>query len=248
MSTSNRKAIKSLSVLGVDLGKKKDYSAVILLERETRPTGKTKQVRRSGGSRVWQGGVLVAGIEDYTEAVELTENHYNLTHIERLPLGTAYTDQVDHIKELHDRLVAQGRDVALVVDRGGPGEGVMDIMRAAGLYATGVYITSGHKVTRDGRDYGVPKTDLITLVDVLAQSKRLLVHMGLPYAELLLSELEGFNRETNARGHTTFGNDVGVLWRERDHDDLVLATALAIWWGENQPIPIRVPRTIIRNY
>ncbi len=224
MSTLNRKAaVKNLSLLGIDLGKKKDYSAVILLEREARPTGKTNRGDRG-------------------QLVEITENHYNLTHIERLPLGTAYTDQVDHIKELHDRLVAQGRDVTLVVDRGGPGESVMDLIRAAGLYAIGIYITSGHKVTRDGRDYGVPKGDLITMVDVLIQSKRLQVHMGLPFAELLLSELEGFNRETNQRGHTSFGSDVGVLWRERDHDDLVLATALALWYGENVPTYVEPER------
>jgi hypothetical protein len=194
---------------------------------------------------VYQGGVLVAGIEDYVEPIQIIENHYRLTHIERLPLGTAYTDQVDHIKELHDRLVAQGRDVALVVDRGGPGESVMDIMRAAGLYATGVYMTTGHKVTRDGRDYGVPKRDLVTLADMLIQSKRLQVHMGLPFAGLLLSELEGFNRETNQRGYTSFGNDVGVLWRENAHDDLVIATALALWWGEQwrpRPGPVDKPR------
>ncbi|MEX2501245.1 MAG: hypothetical protein WD336_02615 [Trueperaceae bacterium] len=37
----------------------------------------------------------------------------------------------------------------------------------------------------------------------------------------------------SAGGHARFGNDVSD-WREPDHDDLVLATALSVWWGERR--------------
>ncbi len=33
--------------------------------------------------------------------------------------------------------------------------------------------------------------------------------------------------------HERYGNDVGdAMWREQEHDDLVLATALAVWQVE----------------
>ncbi len=30
------------------------------------------------------------------------------------------------------------------------------------------------------------------------------------------------------------GNDTYEAWRESDHDDLVLAAAIACWWGEKK--------------
>ena len=42
-------------------------------------------------------------------------------------------------------------------------------------------------------------------------------------------------------GHQTFkrritpaGNETMASWREADHDDLVLALALAVWWRERE--------------
>jgi hypothetical protein len=199
MSISQR--TEPLTLLGIDLGKQRDHTAVALLERS------------------YEGG----------------KNYYDLTFLERLPLGSSYTAQVEHIKGLHKRLVEQGRTVALVVDRGGVGEGVVDLIKAAKLKPICVYMTAGHKMTRDGPSYNVPKKDIVTAVKVTMESNRLKIHAGLPYARLLISELEGFNYEINPRGHTTFGNDVGVLWREAQHDDLVLSVAFAVWYGERPP-------------
>lgn len=42
-----------------------------------------------------------------------------------------------------------------------------------------------------------------------------------------MAELEAFRVKVTASANETFG-----AWRERDHDDLVLATALAAWAGE----------------
>ncbi len=201
------KSTKALTLLGIDLGKQRDHSAVALLERS------------------YEGG----------------KNYYDLTFLERLPLGSSYTAQVEHIKGLHDRLVDQGRDVALVVDRGGVGEGVVDLIRSAKLEPVCIYMTPGHKMTRDGSSYNVPKKDIVTAVRVLMEGNRLKIHAGLPYARLLISELEGFNYEINARGYTTFGNDVGVLWREAQHDDLVLSVAFAVWYGEQPEDDIELP-------
>jgi hypothetical protein len=48
----------------------------------------------------------------------------------------------------------------------------------------------------------------------------------LPFREILLTELENFRVKINVNtGHETY-----EAWREREHDDLVLATALACWY------------------
>ena len=48
-----------------------------------------------------------------------------------------------------------------------------------------------------------------------------------PEAALLVQELLNFQVKV-----TTAGNDTYGVWREGQHDDLVLATAVALWFGE----------------
>ncbi len=56
---------------------------------------------------------------------------------------------------------------------------------------------------------------------------------GLPLAEVLKDELLNFRVKINeATGHDSY-----EAWREKDHDDIVLATALACWYPENSAIP-----------
>jgi hypothetical protein len=81
-----------------------------------------------------------------------------------------------------------------------------------------------------GRDYRVPKRDLVAMVKVLLQSGRLRIASALPGAEVLVQELLGFQVRITASA-----NDVYGAWREGQHDDLVLAVALTCWFGENAP-------------
>jgi hypothetical protein len=110
------------------------------------------------------------------------------------------------------------------------------MLRAVQLTPVAVNITGGDSVTRDGSDYRVPKRDLVSTVQVLLQSERLKIAKELPEAQTLINELLAFKVSINLRGHDSYGNDVGE-WRENPHDDLVLAVALAAWWGENRPKP-----------
>jgi hypothetical protein len=49
----------------------------------------------------------------------------------------------------------------------------------------------------------------------------------------LRQELEAFSSKTSARtGHESF-----EAWRERDHDDIVLSLALALWAARRAPRP-----------
>lgn len=60
--------------------------------------------------------------------------------------------------------------------------------------------------------------------------RRLKIAAGLELASVLTAELENFRSKTSLAGHNSYG--AGEDWREGHHDDLVLAVALACWYGE----------------
>jgi hypothetical protein len=66
-------------------------------------------------------------------------------------------------------------------------------------------------------------------MQVLLQSGRIKVADALPEADTLLRELETFKAEV-----PTKVEDDLAAWRERAHDDLVLATALAAGEGDRR--------------
>ena len=76
--------------------------------------------------------------------------------------------------------------------------------------------------------YRVPKRNLVSTGQVLLQSQRLKIHSSLPLADTLTKELLAFKVTITAKGNDTYGND----WRENPHDDLVLSTLLAAYFGE----------------
>jgi hypothetical protein len=76
----------------------------------------------------------------------------------------------------------------------------------------------------------VPKKELVTCLQVVMQARRLHIARSLPDAALLVRELQNFQVKITAAANETFG-----VWREGQHDDLVLAVALACWWAERNP-------------
>lgn len=228
--------------MGVDLGQSQDYTAIGILERTAVDTGRTKELVQhrstvrssstygSGGST--RGRWSTPGRTKVEVAV--TENHYAARHLERLATGTPYPAQVKRVRELYDRLTAQeGKPPLMVVDWTGVGRPVVDMLREAEMYPAAVFITGGDAVHQDGKEYRVPKRDLVGSVQVLLQTERLKIASSLKEAATLTAELLAFKVNINAKGHDCYGNDVGD-WRENPHDDLVLAVALACWLGENQ--------------
>jgi hypothetical protein len=214
-------------IMGVDLAQSSDYTAVTVLERTRKGTGRLVQV-----SEPWPVGVY---------EVPVCENHYLAGHLERLPIGTPYPAQVARIKALSDRLKNDtGRIPALVADATGVGAPVIDMLRAADLSPAAVTITGGDTVGRDGQNFRVPKRDLVSTISVLLQSKRLKIVPTLKEAQTLTKELLAFKVSISLKGHDSYGNDVGP-WRENPHDDMVLAVALACWYGEIKPPFTRPP-------
>ena len=72
----------------------------------------------------------------------------------------------------------------------------------------------------------IPKRDLVSSVQVALQNKILRIADNLKHADLLIRELLAFRANISETGHDTYS-----AWREKDHDDLVLACSLAIWFA-----------------
>jgi hypothetical protein len=181
------------------------------------------------------------------------EPFHDVRHIERLPLGTRYPAVVSHVRTivatLRKPVAVQLRrhadeepgrvirpDVSLIVDYTGVGRAVFDMLVDAALDCTlvPVTITGGNKVTRD--DYGlhIPKRDLASVEQRLLQEERLRIARELPHAALLTGEMANFQVKLSATGHDSYG--AADDWREGNHDDLVLALALAAWWTEHRTV------------
>jgi hypothetical protein len=158
--------------------------------------------------------------------------HYAVRRITRWPLGTSYTEIAAQVTALVLRPPLPG--CRLVVDATGVGTAVVEILRRALAEAKAsvslmpVLITAGHgKGGLERGTWSVPKKELVSVLQSLLQGQRL-KFARLPERDMLVKELQTFKVKVSAAtGHESF-----EAWRERDHDDMVLALALACWAGE----------------
>jgi hypothetical protein len=178
------------------------------------------------------------------ETLNGTNAHYHVRHLERAPLGMPYTGIVSRVGDLLGRDPLCG-GTRLVVDATGVGAPVVDLLIQAGTSPVAVTITAGETVSRDGAAYRVPKRDLVSVLQVLLQSGRLKIADAIPEARLLVQEMLAFRVKITTNAHDTYG-----AWREGAHDDLVLAVALACWYGEQYAPPAcaRVASPFVQQY
>jgi hypothetical protein len=165
-------------------------------------------------------------------------SRYAARHLQRFELGTPYPAIVAKVRDLFARSPLAG--MHLIIDRTGVGAAVYDQFRVSDIQAT----VSGWSITCGNRpgEGTVPKVDLVGAVQTVLGQRRLHVAPDLELASTLAAELESFRVKVTADRNETFAS-----WRERDHDDLVLALSLAVWIGERlgPPSPPPIP-TIIR--
>jgi hypothetical protein len=179
-------------------------------------------------------GVDLGQAADYT-AVCVLEQHgqrddarYAVRWLERW-LGVSYTEQVNWLRQLKAK--APLEKAHLIVDATGVGRAVLDMLRNAYLKPTAITITGGDTVTQASvAELRVPKRDLVAAVAVALQQGRLKMAPDLLHAAMLTAELQNFRMRIDPRT----AHDSYAAWREADHDDLVLALAVALWYGQNK--------------
>jgi hypothetical protein len=191
-------------IFGLDLGQAQDYSALVLVER-TPP-------------RLDEAPFKVP--------VKIPAS-YAVRYVHRWQLGTDYVQVVHDVAHRLARSPVEGQ-AALVVDRTGIGQAVVDMVRKAGLKPMAVHVHGGAVVTTGNWVYNVPKRDLVGVVQVLLQQERLVFPRAMPLMGPLFRELQSFRAKIDPET----AHDSYSAWREQDHDDLVFALALALWWGE----------------
>ena len=86
--------------------------------------------------------------------------------------------------------------------------------------------SSGKRVRRVNGMVYVPKRELVRGLVTAFENGRLKIAKGLPLAEAFIGELQAFQVRLTAKGRDTYAA------RSGEHDDLVLAVALAVWFGE----------------
>ena len=163
---------------------------------------------------------------ELAQAWQATEFHsLRVRHLERVPLGTPYPGVVARVREIVQKVLELG-PCALAVDGTGVGAPVVDMLRAAriGCDIAAVTITGGEKQRNNGAGWSVPKRDLLALVQVLLERNELRLAKGLRELGPLVRELTDVRSTTRANGRERLGAD-GC----GEHDDLVIALALACW-------------------
>jgi hypothetical protein len=145
---------------------------------------------------------------------------YRINHLERLPLKTPYPAQIERIKLVMSRMP---RQTDLVCDFGGVGRGIFDMLVDAGLSPTGVAIYGGFETHHAGSIVSVPKSTLVSTLVARIHAQELRAPASLKEWPQLRRELMNFRPEVTRAGTETWNA------RSGEHDDLVLAVALAVW-------------------
>lgn len=160
---------------------------------------------------------------------EEARTDYHLRHLDRFQLGTPYPVVAERVKALMATPPLDG-NARLAVDATGVGRPVVDMIEAAGVpMVSPIMIHGGDSHTYDLGTYRVPKRELASTMQVLLQTGRLKIADGLPLAGVLVREMQAFKVKVNvATGHDSY-----EAWREGDHDDVVLAVAMALWLAEH---------------
>jgi len=148
--------------VGVDLGQKRDFTAVAVVER----------------------------VEAYSAYRAPVLGAVHVRYLERVPLGTPYPAVAERVRKIV-QCGAIGGDAVLIVDATGVGRPVVDLLNAAKLRCevVAVTITGGEKAARSGDGWSVPKKDLMAGVQVLLEKEQLKIAKGLKAAGALVREL-----------------------------------------------------------
>lgn len=209
-------------IAGLDIGQVSDPTALAILHRDMVLTGIHLQPR------------------------------YGLRQLQRLPLGLPYPQMVRQVREYLDTQLLL--PYVLVLDVTGVGRGIYDLFREvpdvllqkqhggweipASYRPIAVSLTGGERTTNEGMEWHVPKREVVLGCQVVMQQGRLQMARALPEASVLIKEIQQFAWKVSA--HRL--DDQYAAWREGAHDDLLLATALAVWWGE-RTAPRSAPAT-----
>jgi hypothetical protein len=158
------------------------------------------------------------------------KQRFFVRHIERIPLQTAYPDQISHVTRLRAREPLCRATFG--IDFTGCGRPVADSFDRSGLRPIKILMTGGTDV------FHVPKLHLCSLLETSLHYGELRIAPELADAGVLKEELRDFNRKVSETGHVTYNAKVGK------HDDLIIAVCLCLFMATNRSVTVQEPLRI----
>jgi hypothetical protein len=196
--------------IGVDLGQRRDYTAVVVVEQRIEPTGAKDSVTYE---KVWRRRLIVRKAA-------------------RLKLGTEFHRIVNTVAGLTMHPALEGKLVTTAIDATGMGLVVteqLQMRRLRGeLYP--VVITGGVEMKYRAGFYPTPRTDILLGVVQAFEVDQLEVASEVKGWEVLVEELRSM-RKTPGVGGPRFES-------EGQHDDMVFALGLALVGFRQRVLPV----------
>jgi hypothetical protein len=203
--------------VGLDLGQSRDHSALAVVERTE----------------------IFLDEMDWVKYERRRTQRFRVRFAERVRLGTPYPDVVERVRRVVRSNPLAGR-CTLVMDATEVGAPVLDILRRSNLGCAiePVILTGGERESHTGGVWHVPQRDLVTGLRVMLEKEELGLSRKVIGAGALMKELSDMGARMTSRGQVSFG-----ARREGEHDDLVIAAALACWrarwksrgiWGDEE--------------
>ncbi len=209
--------------IGIDVGQIADPTAIAVAEAVEKGTGKFRYNSERIPAHVDETGWF----HKPHDADEVMATHYNIRHIQRLPLGTSYPAVAVHIADMLCNTIFVHRHVRVLIDVTGVGRPVYeDVQKEISLRPEArlilvrpISFVHGEKYNRSLGTLG--KAYLVSRLQSLLQGGT--VHApDTPEVKVMLEELKVYQIKVDLDGNDTYG-----AMRVGEHDDLATALALA---------------------
>lgn len=181
--TRVKEPLPSDYVIGLDLGKSADYTALTGLE-----------------------------IQYSAESEDPKDATFVCRYLERLKLGVSYPDQVEHVRRVCLREPLLSRTPQLAIDQTGVGAAVVDLFKRAEINADlkPILIHGGNETTREHGVYHVPKRELVGTAQVVLATGKLIISDQFKLKEVLIQELQNFQVKISNSGFDSYEGRSGT--------------------------------------
>ncbi len=149
-------------------------------------------------------------------------NRFNVTWIERFPAGRPLPVIMNRVSEMaSDKRVS--RESIKLLDISSVGTAPLRAFQVRGMYPAAIDLTNTGAEGFSNDAQQVPLRDVIGAAQVVLETARLKVASALELAATLVTDLQAFDPKPIARNPDLRGGR---------NTDLVLALAVALWWGD----------------
>ncbi|WP_428490126.1 hypothetical protein [Rhodopila sp.] len=221
LTTTITESLPDFYCVGVDLGSVNDSTAIAVVEV-------AKAFEVTHGRTKFQ---AVA-----SEVKRVPRLHYTVRLLHRPRLGTEYPLVIQQIAAIIEDLPPMRAAPVLAIDATGLGQPIVQLARQRGLKPIGVAITAGNNASIASHGWSVPKALLVGELRLAMHQRRLSVAQ-FGARDVLERELSAFTAKLSASGRASF-EAAGS-----EHDDSVLALALATFAAKHRPAPISTIRS-----